>query len=364
MDRRLTQLQWDFLEQHIKAKKHDYYRTNKVKLKGKFLEADGDMTSADVLIDAWVVEEVLHGELGERPYQCQCGRRVRHLYVVKHRSKEVTLKLGSTCYKDYIGIGAETFVQVSTYHQTLVAEREEIIERHDIGDLELMKFLLDYEALKTLYRQQLLLGLPLSYAQESKAYKDLGIEDEDSLVTVKESIRQLNKRQLGRLNALTPQGRMTLVGRLRDGRILGVLDEVLQAAPELFADRGIPQEFAPNRLERRLIKRFEAEGVNGDWRQDPLFVEDIDKLLSLVKSEVIEPQVLVKIGMSLLTQRQREYWGGHTSFRQKVELTEHLLKETNRVEVRADMSIPIKFRQQVDCGLPLTNRQMTQLKAL
>ena len=364
MDDRLTKLQWDFLENHIQASRHDFYRTKKVKLKGKFIEDGLDASTVDDLLDEWVIDQVLHGDPGDKPYQCQCGRRVRHLYVVKHRRKAITLKLGSTCYKDYIGIDAEKFVEVSALNQTLVAEREVIIDRYDIGHIELMKFLLDYEDLDPLYREQLSLGLPLSYKQETKAYKDLKVEDESSLVTVKESIRKLNKHQLSQLNALTSEARLTVVARLRDGRILGVLDEVLEAAPELFAERGTPYEHSPNRLVDRLSERFELEGVKGQWRQDPVCLKDINSLLTLVESEVLEPQQLVMVGRHLLTDRQRDFWGGHTSFSQKVEITRHLLAGSNMAEVTLGMKLPNKLRQQIDQGLPLTNTQMAIFESL
>lgn len=288
MDKGLTKLQRDFLDNHIKVSRHDFYGSNRVKLKGKFVE-------------------------------------------------------------------------VMACHRTLVAEREEIIDRYDIGDIERMKFFLDYTELDALFRDQLSLGLPLSYRQETKAYKDLKIEDEESLVTVKESIRKLNKHQLTQLNALTSEARRTVVARLRGGRILGVLDEVLEAAPSLFADRGTPLEVAPNRLEERLVKRFEQEGINGDWRQDSHCLKDIEKLLKFIEEEVLDPKVLVAIGSSLLTDRQRDFWGGHTSFAQKVEISKHLLKGSNIVEVMPSAQVPHKIRQQINQGLPLTDRQMATL---
>ncbi len=305
MEQWLTKLQRDFLKNHIKATKHDFYRTNKVKLKGKFV-LEEDLTSID----------------------------------------------------------AEKLLQVSELHQMLVAERDEIIDRYDVGELELMKFLLDREGLADLYREQLSLGLPLSYRQETKAYKDLKIEDEDSLVTVKESIRKLNKHQLTQLNALTPEARLIVIARLRDGRILGVLDEVLEAAPQLFADRGTPLEVAPNRLEERLVKRFEQEGFSGHWRQDINCLKDVEKLLKFVEAEILEPKVLVAIGRSLLTDSQREFWGGHTSFAQKVEISKHMLKGSNVVVITPEMKLPNKLRQQIDCGLPLTNQQMATFKKM
>ncbi len=291
MDKRLTKLQWDFLDNHIKAIQQNFYLTNKVKLKGKSVE-------------------------------------------------------------------------VMAYDRRLVAEREEIIDRYDIGDIELMKFFLDHTDLDALFREQLSLGLPLSYVQETKAYKDLKIEDEDSLVTVKESIRKLNKNQLTQLNALTAEARLTVVARLRGGRILGVLDEVLEAAPKLFADSGTPLEVAPNRLEERLVMRFELEGFSGDWRQDSNCLKDIEKLLKFIEAGVLEPKVLVAIGRSLLTDSQREFWGGHTSFAQKVEISKHMLKGSNVVVITPEMKLPNKLRQQIDCGLPLTNQQMATFKKM
>lgn len=363
MDHRLTRLQEEFLDNHIKARQHDFYRTNKVKLKGKFIEGASDLARVDEMLDAWVLEEILHGDLGEKPYRCQCGRAVRHLYVVKHQTKDVTLKLGSTCYKDYMGIDGEKFELVSNHHQILVAQREEIIHRYDIGDFELMRFLLDYKDLDPLYREQLSLGLPLSNKQELKAYKDLAIEDESSLVSVRQVLSRLNKKQLSQLNGLTPQARMTVVARLRDGRILGVLDEVLEAAPSLFADRGQSDHQLANRLERRVLERLEKEGIDGQWRQDEVFLKDLDQLITLVKSEVIEGKVLVKAGASLLSQRQRDYWAGRTSFRQKVEISEHLINGSNRVKILPGMVVPRSIRDQINHDLPLTQDQMTQIKS-
>ena len=365
MDDRISKLQWAFLEKHIQASKLDYYQQQKVSLKGKFTDNAEDVEAIDQCLKEWSLKEVLHGEDGSKPYRCHCGKRIRHLYVVQHTTKDVTLHLGSTCFKSYVGINAEMVEKVKASNEVLIAEKEEIIGLYEVGYIEEQKFLLDYEALDKDFREQLDIGLPLSRRQEKLAYQELDIEDKGLLVTRRDLIRSMSREQLIRMNSLTIEGRRTIIARLVDGRILGVLDEVLAAAPELFSNRKTPTVDGGNRLELRLIEGFKSNDHLSQEERIGHHYEGIATLIQMVDYGVVAPSVLVKVASALLSESQRSYWLGHTSAGQKRELSRHILLNSHMVSPEVILgykNLPKDIVGQIMLRLPLTEIQYNRLQ--
>jgi hypothetical protein len=52
------------------------------------------ITSDDLEIDNW---DMVHntGPKGKRPYKCICGKSIRYQYLISHKTKEISISLGS-----------------------------------------------------------------------------------------------------------------------------------------------------------------------------------------------------------------------------------------------------------------------------
>lgn len=247
-----------------------------------------------------------------------------------------------------------------------IRERKEIIDRYDIGYLEFQKFLLDYSDLDPLYREQLSLGLPLSSKQASRVYEALQIEDEEQLLSRKELIQTMSIEQRTKLNALTPEARKTVVARLVDGRILGVLDHVLDAAPDLDVNRSRIVEVSGNKLEKRLITYFQKEKASSRRQRVLDHQDEVKTLIQMVDKGLVKEVVLVSVASELLTKVQRDYWRGHTSGKQKRALARHLLEATNQpIEGIPDLhTLPKDIRAHLKLDLPLTDRQLQKIEEI
>lgn len=247
-----------------------------------------------------------------------------------------------------------------------IRERKEIIDRYDIGYLEFQKFLLDYSDLDPLYREQLSLGLPLSSKQASRVYEALQIEDEEQLLSRKELIQTMSIEQRTKLNALTPEARKTVVARLVDGRILGVLDHVLDAAPDLDVNRSRIVEVSGNKLEKRLITYFQKEKASSRRQRVLDHQDEVKTLIQMVDKGLVKEVVLVSVASELLTKVQRDYWRGHTSGKQKRALARHLLEATNQpIEGIPDLhTLPKDIRAHLKLDLPLTDRQLRKIEEI
>ena len=84
-------------------------------------------------------------------------------------------------------------------------------------------------------------------------------------------------------------------------------------------------------------------------------------MILMVDAGILPPMQLVVVGRELLNNQQREYWGGHTSGKQKIEITKHLLEGTNVVsqsEIGDWEALPKKVKDFIELGIPLTNELM------
>ncbi len=359
----LTKLQESFLDNYIKQSRYDQLTSERVKLKGKFLKDPDDLKDVDACIEEWSLVDVLDAGEGQRGYRCQCGKAIRHQYILEHKTKEITLKLGSTCYQKYVGIDVHQVERVIKSKEVIIAEREEIMDRFVTGFIDTQLFLLDYDNLSELHREQLQLGLPLSSKQEAKAYRDLNIEDEDKLVSRGKIIRSLSADQLNQLNNLTKEARQTIVARLVDGRILGVIDEVLAAAPDLFKDRYMVSNKAEHKLKDSLVTSLSQSKGSVDDKIMKNF-NQIQRLIRLVDTGLEDEVVLVEVARAMLSEQQRNFWAGHTSKKDKLQLARKILTGANYIELEHidDISlIPKHIWQHIKWQLPLTDQMMVTL---
>ena len=118
------------------------------------------------VIDDWVLKDVLDGGYSCRPFKCECGMSLRFQYIVYHRAKDSTFKLGETCFENYTSLSPTVLRDIKKGFHHIDLERDELLQKFQLGMIfDLNSFLL-LEIPEDI-KQQAALGLPLLEKQIS-----------------------------------------------------------------------------------------------------------------------------------------------------------------------------------------------------
>ena len=161
---RLSNEQRTFMEEYIRQSKRSKWLEVLARRKGVEINFNDDIGDIEKALDDWILDVVLDCGEGNRDYECECGKKLRYQYIVRHSSTGRVLNLGETCFENYTGLSNEVVQEVKKGFYHINEERDEILSK--IGK----KLLFDYEyyeeiEIPELYKEQLRLKLHLSSRQ-------------------------------------------------------------------------------------------------------------------------------------------------------------------------------------------------------
>lgn len=117
-------------------------------------------------IDDWILQDVLDGGYGLRPYKCECGKPLRFQYIVHHTEQGTTYGLGETCFEHYTNLKPEILKEIKNGFYHIDLERDQILVKFEQGDLFNLDPYLHLEVPEAIQKQAAL-ELPLTDKQIS-----------------------------------------------------------------------------------------------------------------------------------------------------------------------------------------------------
>lgn len=160
----LNEEQRAFIEEHVRQSKRSKWLELLASRKGIVLMENMVLKDAEKAIQDWVLLDILDGGYGNRPYTCECGACLRFQYIVHHTEKDITLKLGRTCFESYISLAPEVLRDIRNgfYHIDLI--RDEILMKVHRGEYFDLSPYMELELPKDILGQYML-DLPLTEGQ-------------------------------------------------------------------------------------------------------------------------------------------------------------------------------------------------------
>lgn len=355
----LTDEQRAFLEINVKKSRQDCFFEKNVRLRNKFSRNPTDeIELLDRNLDEWVYVDMENAGAGNRSKQCECGKKVQYLYIVKNVYKETMRQFGSECFKKFMGIDPQNYQKLSEKSIEFIAEVREIVSKLKAGEFAKQKFLLDFESLPTLSKSQLELCLPLSSKQLKRALTEVGLNDEYPT-------RKMNKRQLDKLNQMESDVRKSVIAILIDGSFIESLDELLDTPLEKIKDREIKLKSTQS-LDRVVhSKKNERTG----WHPPSYMMQSIYNIKENKSEEEDKNTELIRKAGKKLGERGNEklmgFWRSSLSTPQRIELATSIINEDPVIDVRAIgnfFKLSPTIQNQIMFGLPLTAEQMKQVQ--
>lgn len=136
------------------------------KHKGIVIDLSMSSEKIEEILDDWMLKDVLDGGYGCRPFKCECGMSLRFQYIVYHRSKDSTFKLGETCFENYTSLSPIVLRDIKKGFHHIDLERDELLHKFQLGMIfDLTPFL--HLEIQEDIKQQAALGLPLLEKQIS-----------------------------------------------------------------------------------------------------------------------------------------------------------------------------------------------------
>ena len=229
---KLNSKQRKFLEDNIKQLKCNLWVEKLAKLKGIEFTSDVDEEILAKKIDDWVLVDVLDGGYMNRPYRCMCGKSLRRQYILKNKSRDITLKLGQECLKKYTKLDEMLIRDILNGFHKVNSELDDILNRYSQGlTVNHIKYLKE-GVLPAKYREQIEIGLPLSERQESKAQKLIKeyndtIEEQNLLNELIEIEEGLSVSQRKFINtSISKEDKHQLIIRLKNGDYIHKIEDL------------------------------------------------------------------------------------------------------------------------------------------
>lgn len=335
----LSDEQMNFIKKNIKKSAKDIWEEELIKLRGFNIQDEITLEDIEKSISQWVLVETKDGGEGLRPYKCLCGRSIRYQFIVKHRTLDVTHKLGSECIKKYTGIDGKIAKKVLVEKREINSQVDEIIHKFNTYEIEKQLFLLDYEYLPHVKRRQIELGLPLTDSQLKKVFKLLDqslMHNKQTSKGTYEILSNLQEKQLTFINGMSFEERQQLIVTLKDGRKVYTLDDLKKLATSEIA-----------------------------LREKETIIPHVSKEKETVQIKSKSDKVkLIEKALKYLNNEQRQFWGTRMSLNQRIETAKYIIDRTNIVKPHRvkGMQIDNKLRQQIYLGIPLTEKQMKRIE--
>lgn len=332
----LSKEQQAFIQTHIKRSAKDIWQEELIRLRGIEVGEEVTLDEMETALNQWELVETKDGGAGLRPYKCLCGKSIRYQFIVRHRRKDITYKLGSECIKNYTGINTKVAKKVLIEHKTMNHQVDEIMTKCHEGVRHVQQYLLDEEDLPPLIRKQLELDLPLTDRQLQGVFRILDknrSKNKPRGKVVYSVLKALKEQELAYINSLSKEERKGLVVHLKDGSKVYTLEELKTITPTLIADRQ-DKELGYATIKLQEHHRQQSEHLN-----------------------------LVKQALHLLSEEQKNFWGTRMSLKQRIETAPYILEDSHKVSLHQlrGKKLDNKLKQQIRLGLPLTDKQLEKL---
>lgn len=158
--------QLNYLQNYLKQSKKSKWLEKLALKKGIVLHSDTSLDETWEKLNDWELKEILDGGYGNRPYKCECGKKLRFCYIVQHRKEKKTYQLGITCLENYTLMSPELIKDITDGFHKIDLERDEILKRYEQG----WEVPPEYYGLNLTddLNSQIDIGLPLSSLQVNK----------------------------------------------------------------------------------------------------------------------------------------------------------------------------------------------------
>ncbi|WP_304943611.1 hypothetical protein [Vallitalea guaymasensis] len=333
----LSSKQNEFIDKYIKKSAKDIWEEKLINLKGIVLNGEEDNQQIEDKINEWILVDIKVAEENTRPYKCVCGRTLRYQYVIKHKILDITYNLGCECVKKYTGIDSKLVNRVLLKKDELNSMVDEITRKLNESEIDRQLYLLDYDEIPNMIRQQLLIGLPLTDKQLEKVFKVIGKDNNKKNYhkKVHNVMQELTKEQLEFLNELDYEDKQPLIISLMDGKKIYSMDELKGVELSNIALRKVELNLPFTDKEVRDIKK-------GKKTEDIKYIE---------------------IASKKLNKSQYEFWCSRMSLNQRKETAKYIVEGTNICDKRLvrGKSLDKNIRRQIELGIPLTEKQMKSL---
>ncbi|WP_432664969.1 hypothetical protein R9X47_01745 [Wukongibacter baidiensis] len=225
---RLSLEQRKFLEENIKQLKCNIWVEKLAKLKGITITDDMNEETLQNKLDDWILVDVLDGGYKQRPYKCVCGKSLRRQYILKNNNKDITLKLGQECLKNYTKLNGDLVNDIIRGFYKVNSELDDILDRHSKGLASEHKKYLNEPSLLATYKAQIDLDLPLSQRQESKTKQLIEEHHNNELMDgLKEIEEKLSADQKKFINTvINKDDKYQLMIRLKNGDYIHKLEDI------------------------------------------------------------------------------------------------------------------------------------------
>jgi len=229
---KLNPSQRNFLKNNIKQLKCNIWVEKLAKLKGIEFTDEVDIEILTKKIDDWILVDVLDGGYMNRPYRCICGKALRWQYILKNKSRDITLKLGQECLKKYTELDEVLIRDILGGFYKVNSELDDILHRYDQGlASDHIKYLKE-PSLPGKYGEQIEIGLPLSQRQESRAQKIINeynnsIEEKkllDELTEIEDGLSEAQRKFLN--TSVSKEDKHQLIIRLKNGDYIHKLEDL------------------------------------------------------------------------------------------------------------------------------------------
>lgn len=171
----------------------------------------------DLETDNWVLIDILIGLPGTLPFKCECGRPLNKQYIVLHKGKNKTYKLGETCLTNYTSLSPQIIKDVVREFHLIDLERDEILKKfadNDIFNIKPFIYLKEESSkVKTIIKQSLL-GLPLSDRQINDLKR--AKKDYETKKMIKSVFENLNRDQKFQFEKLNPKEKAEIAKKIKE----------------------------------------------------------------------------------------------------------------------------------------------------
>ncbi|MCJ8008311.1 DUF3895 domain-containing protein [Lederbergia wuyishanensis] len=159
----LTPEQKEFIQHHVKRGKKTAFANVLAVDKGLVIPEHAGLEEAEMLLDEWILEEYIDNGFVNPETPCECGRPLRHQYIVRHKGTNETRRFGIEHFKEHTGFSSEIINEIRKGFNIVDYEMDEILykiqNRWELKQ-EIPFLPNDFEMPKT-FQTFLELGLPL-----------------------------------------------------------------------------------------------------------------------------------------------------------------------------------------------------------
>ncbi|MBS4202083.1 DUF3895 domain-containing protein [Bacillus sp. FJAT-49732] len=159
----LTPEQKDFIEHHVKRGKKTAFANVLAVDKGIVIPEHAEMEEVEMLLDEWILEEYIDNGFVNPETPCECGRPLRHQYIVKHKVTNETRRFGIEHFKEHTGFSSEIINEIRKGFNVVDYEMDELLFKfQNHWDLrEEIPYLPDNFEMPIAFQTFLDIGLPL-----------------------------------------------------------------------------------------------------------------------------------------------------------------------------------------------------------